>query len=241
MAKMTFWGRKTYIKITALALLKSAMLSASLAVVLAPLHAISAPASEAGGVLDAESVQTPASASADARYAVRWVLATQDNQGKPFAIVDKKNAKIFVFESKGQLIGASPALLGLSPGDTDVSDIAHRQPTSLGTAERSTPAGRFLTEHCLNLNGEGVVWLDYAAKLAIHRLRPAPAHERRAERLASATPDDNRVSLGCVIVSESFYETVINPAFGKSQGVVYVLPETRPVQHMFNAMHASLQ
>ena len=238
---MIFRGRKPHLKITALAWLKSAMLSALLAVVLAPLHAISATASVAGGNLNAESVQTLASASDDARYAVRWVLATQDNQGKPFAIVDKKNAQIFVFESRGQLVGASPALLGLSLGDTDVSDISQRQPTSLSTAERSTPAGRFLTEHGRNLNGEAVVWLDYAAKLAIHRLRSAPAHERRAERLASATPDDNRISLGCVIVSESFYETVISPAFGKSRGVVYVLPETRSVQHMFNDLHASLQ
>ena len=238
---MTFRGRKTHLNITALTLLKSVMLSALLAVVLAPLHAISATASVAGGNLNAESVQTLASASADARYAVRWVLATQDNQGKPFAIVDKKNAQIFVFESKGQLVGASPALLGLSIGDTDVSDIAHRQPTSLSTEERSTPAGRFLTEPGRNLNGEAVVWMDYAAKLAIHRLRPAAAHERRAARLASATPDDNRISLGCVIVSESFYDTVISPAFGRSHGVVYILPETRPVQHMFEALHASLQ
>ena len=238
---MTFRGRKTHLNITALTLLKSVMLSALLAVVLAPLHAISATASVAGGSLNAESVQTLASASADARYAVRWVLATQDNQGKPFAIVDKKNAQIFVFESKGQLVGASPALLGLSIGDTDVSDIAHRQPTSLSTEERSTPAGRFLTEPGRNLNGEAVVWMDYAAKLAIHRLRPAAAHERRAARLASATPDDNRISLGCVIVSESFYDTVISPAFGRSHGVVYILPETRPVQHMFEALHASLQ
>ena len=217
------------------------MLNALLAVVLVPLHAISATASVAGGNLNAESVQTLVSASADARYAVRWVLATGDNQGKSFAIVDKKNAQIFVFESKGKLIGASPALLGLSTGDTDVSDIAHRQPTSLSTEERSTPAGRFLTEPGRNLNGEAVVWMDYAAKLAIHRLRPAAAHERRAARLASATPGDNRISLGCVIVSESFYDTVISPAFGRSHGVVYILPETRPVQHMFNDLHASLQ
>lgn len=217
------------------------MLSALLAVLMAPIHAVSATALVAGGLLNAESVQALASASEDARYAVRWVLATQDNQGMPFVIVDKKNARIFVFESKGQLLGASAALLGLSPGDTDVTDIAHRQPTSLSTVERSTPAGRFLTEPGRNLNGEAVVWMNYAARLAIHRLRPSAAHERREARLASATPDDNRISLGCVIVPESFYDTVISPAFGKSHGVVYVLPETRSVQHMFNAMHASLQ
>ena len=234
---MTFRGRRTHLKITALASLKSVMLRA----LLAPMLAISATAPVAGGTINAEATQALASASADARYAVRWVMASQDNQGKPFAIVDKKNAQIFVFEGKGHLIGASPALLGLSPGDTDVSDIADRQPTSLSTAERSTPAGRFLTEPGRNLNGEAVVWIDYAAKLAIHRLRPAAAHERRAARLASATPDDNRISLGCVIVTESFYETVISPVLGRSHGVVYVLPETRPVQHMFNALHAGLQ
>ena len=238
---MTFRGRKTHLKITALTLLKSAMLSALLAVVLAPLHAISATASVAGGNLNAESVQTLASASDDARYAVRWVLATQDNQGLPFVIVDKKNAQIFVFENKGHLLGASAALLGLSPGDTEVSDIALRQPTSLSTAERVTPAGRFVSEPGRNLNGEAVVWIDYASRLAIHRLRPAVASERRPARLASATPDDNRISLGCVIVPESFYQNVISPVLGRNHGVVYVLPETRSVQHMFNDLHASLQ
>ena len=238
---MTFRGRKTHLKITAMVLLKSAVVSALFAVLLAPIHAVSATTTVARGILNAESVQTLASASADANYALRWVLTTQDNQGLPFAIVDKKNARIFVFESKGYLLGTSAALLGISPGDTDVSDIVHRQPTSLSVAERSTPAGRFLSEPGRNLNGEAVVWIDYAARLAIHRLRPAAAHERRAARLASATPDDNRISLGCVIVSESFYDAVISPAFSRSRGVVYVLPETRPVQHMFNALHASLQ
>jgi hypothetical protein len=238
---MTFWGRKTYLKIIAQDLLKSAILSVVLAILVAPVHAISAKAPVFRAALNAESAQTLASASGDARYAVSWVLATHDNQGMPFVIVDKKHARIFIFENKGILLGTSPALLGLSPGDTDVSDIVHRQPAGLSTAERSTPSGRFFSEPGRNLSGESVVWLDYDARLALHRLRPAPAHERRAERLASTTPDDNRISLGCVIVPESFYETVISPAFGKSHGVVYVLPETRSVQHMFNALHAGLQ
>ena len=238
---MTFQGRKTYLKIIAQDLLKSAILSAVLALLVAPIHAISATVPVVRGDLNAESAQALASASGDARYAVRWVLATHDNQGMPFVIVDKKHARIFVFENKGHLLGTSPALLGLSLGDTDVSDIIQRQPAGLSTAERSTPSGRFLSEPGRNLNGEAVVWLDYGARLAIHRLRPAAAHERRPARLASVTPDDNRISLGCVIVPESFYDTVISPAFGRSHGVVYILPETLPVQHMFDALHASLQ
>ena len=48
------------------------------------------------------------SASADARQALRWVVAAHDNEGLPFVIVDKKGGRIFVFEAGGQLRGASP-------------------------------------------------------------------------------------------------------------------------------------
>lgn len=36
------------------------------------------------------------SASADARYAVQWVLAQGDNQGLPFVIVDKKRPHVCI-------------------------------------------------------------------------------------------------------------------------------------------------
>ena len=73
----------------------------------------------------------------------------------------------------------------------------------------------------------------YDAALAIHRLRPAAAHERRPERLASESPADNRISLGCVVVSEVFYDQVVAPTLGRSAGVVYVLPETRALREVF--------
>ena len=179
------------------------------------------------------------SASADARQALRWVVEAHDNEGLPFVIVDKKGGRIFVFEATGQLRGASPALTGLAPGDHGVPGMAQRSVASLRDYERTTPAGRFVSEPGHNLQGEAIVWIDYAAKLAIHRLRPAPAAERRAERLASETPDDNRISMGCVVVPVSFYETVVGPVLGKSRGVVYVLPETQPLARMLGALQLS--
>lgn len=179
------------------------------------------------------------SASLDARQALRWVVEAHDNQGLPFVIVDKKGGRIFVFEANGQLRGASPALMGLAPGDHAVPGMEQRSVASLREDERTTPAGRFVSEPGHNLQGEAIVWIDYAAKLAIHRLRPAPTAERRAERLASETPDDNRISMGCVVVPVSFYETVIGPALGKSRGIVYVLPETQPLQRMLGALELS--
>jgi len=66
-----------------------------------------------------------ARASDDARYAADRVVVATDNKGLPFAIVDKKDARIYVFEPAGRLIGASPVLLGSAPGDDAAVDIAN--------------------------------------------------------------------------------------------------------------------
>jgi len=178
-------------------------------------------------------------ASADARYAARWVAGQGDNQEMPFVIVDKKNARIFVFEPDGRLRAASAVLLGAGPGDVSVPGIAGRDPASLQRHERTTPAGRFVSEPGHNLKGEDIVWVDYDAKIAIHRLRPDAARAQRAERLASRATDDKRVSFGCIVVPVGFYENVIKPALGHRPGVIYVLPEDGTVQGMFNALGAS--
>lgn len=178
-------------------------------------------------------------ASDDVRQALQWVMESTDNRRLPFAIVDKKAARIFVFEADGQLRGASPVLLGLAPGDGGLVSLVNRPVASLRADERTTPAGRFASEPGRNLNGEAIVWIDYAAKLAIHRLRPADPGERRAERLASTTADDNRISFGCVVVPVSFYESVIALTLGKSHGVVYVLPEAQTLQRLFNGMQSA--
>ena len=180
-------------------------------------------------------------ATVDARAAAKWVAANADNQRLPFVIIDKKNAKAFVFDADRQLQGATPVLLGLAVGDDGLVDMSGREVSSLRTDERTTPAGRFAGEPGRNLQGEDVVWFDYAAKLAIHRLRPDHQRERRAQRLASVSAFDNRISLGCVVVPVAFYDNVIRPVLGQSRSVIYVLPETRSLQGMLGALQASAQ
>ncbi|MBC8058430.1 MAG: hypothetical protein H7Y61_17810, partial [Rhizobiales bacterium] len=80
--------------------------------------------------------------SEDARYASGRVVATADNQQRPFAVVDKREARVYVFAAGGQLLGSSSALLGLAPGDIGIADIARRRPASLAPHERHTPSGR---------------------------------------------------------------------------------------------------
>jgi len=177
-------------------------------------------------------------ASADARYAAAWVLAGADNQNLPFAVVDKRDARIYVFEADGRLVGAAAVLLGIAPGDFSVG--IDRAPASLSLAERTTPAGRFEARPGRNGKGEDIVWIDYAASLALHRLRPAPVQERRPARLDSPTPDDNRISAGCIIVPVSFYEAVVAPTLGSHRSVIYVLPESHSARGMFEALALDL-
>jgi len=178
----------------------------------------------------------PAAAlTADARYVAEWALQSNDNQHRPFAVVDKKAARIYVFDAEGRLLGAANALLGQAPGDHSVPGVGDGDVNRIPLADRTTPAGRFASEPGRNLSGEAIVWFDYNAALAIHRVRPGASQVQRLERLASGTPSDNRASLGCVVVMPEFYDGVVQPTLGQHRGVVYVLPESQPVQAMFGA------
>ena len=168
--------------------------------------------------------------AADVLQVVERALASGDARGKPFAVVDKRQARIYVFDSDGRLAGTAPSLLGLAKGDASAPGVASKVGTGIPLDERTTPAGRFESEPGRNIKGEAIVWVDYDAAVAIHRLRPAPAAERRPQRLASANPDDRRISLGCIVVAPEFYDSVIAGTLGRQRGVVYVLPDAPPVQ-----------
>jgi hypothetical protein len=67
----------------------------------------------------------------------------------------------------------------------------------------------------------------------MHRVLTTNPKERRAERLASATTLDNRISYGCINIPVKFFENVVRPAFTGTRGIVYVLPETRTARQVF--------
>jgi len=155
--------------------------------------------------------------------------ANDARDGRPFAIVDKRLATLSVYAADGRLVGRTPALLGLTPGDQEAPSARGKAPEALTRQERVTPAGRFEAQPGHNLHGERIVWIDYEANLAIHRLRPAPASQRRPERLASAKLEDRRITLGCVVVDPAFFDQVVLPTLGGGRSLVYILPEREPV------------
>jgi hypothetical protein len=175
-------------------------------------------------------------ASLDAQQLAGWVVDAADNGSRPFAIVDKRHAKVFVFEPDGRLHAATPVLLGYAAGDDTVPGIGKRPIDQVRPEERTTPAGRFVSEPGRNALDEEVVWVDYEAAVSMHRVRVTNPAERRLERLDTPTEADNRISFGCINMPVAFFEEVLWPRFKTRGAIVYVLPETRPLREVFAAL-----
>lgn len=173
------------------------------------------------------------SASQDARQMADWVIDSGDNRGMPFVIVDKKEARVFVFHADGLLRGAAPVLLGLALGDDSVPGIGDRKLSTIRPDERTTPAGRFVAALDRNLHGGDILWVDYDAAISLHPVVTTNLKEQRAQRLATPTPLDNRISYGCINVPAEFFKNVVSAAFKGTNGIVYVLPEIRTSRQVF--------
>ncbi len=177
-----------------------------------------------------------AGATEDAAERIRRLAAdvrrSGDAGGRAFAIIDKPGATLWVFDAQGRAVAQSPVLVGQAQGDVAPPDIGNRPLSKVRLHEKVTMAGRYLTEPGRNHQGEDIVWLDYDSALSMHRVRNVPG-EGRPRRLQTPGVQDNRISFGCVNIPPSFYDRVIDPMFSRSQGVVYVLPETRSVASVF--------
>jgi len=155
--------------------------------------------------------------------------AVANTGGLPWAVVDKRNASLQVFRADGTLAGQSAVLLGADRGDASVPGVGERTQTGqLRPGDRTTPAGRFVSQPGVNLEGEAVIWVDYDAAFAIHRLRGGASQTSRLRSLASADPARRRTSAGCVVVPVAFFNSVVQPLLGRGPAVVWVLPEAEP-------------
>lgn len=171
--------------------------------------------------------------SPDVIAVARWAMRSRDNGHLPFAIIDKINARVFVFAADGRLLGADAALLGMGRGDKYDAGIRGRKMADIKPDDRITPAGRFPVSLQRDSNGKEVLLIDYDAAIALHPVVKGTPAERRAERLNSASAQDNRISYGCINVPLQFYQKIVSPAFTKTHGVVYILPETSSVNRWF--------
>lgn len=166
---------------------------------------------------DTESGLSRHAASPDVRRLVRWVLAAQDHENLPFLVVDKVNARIYAFDPEGRLRAAAPVLLGAGRGDHDQAP--------------ATPAGRFVAAS-LEVPRGAIVWANATSLLELHAVPSPRSPGRGTERLASADAKDKRISEGSLHVAADFYRGHLD-GLRSGASVVYVLPETTPVDRLF--------
>jgi hypothetical protein len=174
-------------------------------------------------------------ASQESRDFADWIMDSGDNLNMPFLIIDKKQAKVYVFDTNGQLRGAAPALIGLARGDNSIPGIGKMALSSIKPTDRTTPAGRFIAALGRDTHNKEILWVDYDLGIALHRVVTTQPKERRLQRLDSKDPLEHRISYGCINVPIKFYDKVVSPSFTGTNGVVYVLPDTRLVKEVFGS------
>lgn len=199
--------------------------------------AVFAPSALYDGLVSREALPSRAqfgeiAASSETRGIADRIVRTRDNAGLPFFVIDKPAAAIYVFDAAGRARASAPVLLGMARGDRFAPGVADKDMYQTRPSERITPSGRFLAQPGINDQGEDVVWIQYDAGIAMHAVLDTPG-QRRRERLATATPDDNRVSYGCVNLPTDFYRDVVRPLFDRTRAVVYVLPDSENPLELF--------
>ena len=169
------------------------------------------------------------------REVANWAFYTRDNQGRSVVILDKKAATVYAFDPQGRLFASAPALLGLMVGDDTAPGVGDKELPDVRDDEKTTPAGRFVAQPGHDDAGVDVVWIDYNAAVAMHRVIDKVRAERRPERLASPVAQDRRISFGCINLPIPFYEQVLSPTVRRTGAIVYVLPETRSARDVFGS------
>jgi len=173
--------------------------------------------------------------SAEGLQVASWVTASQDNREMPFIVIDKDEAEVLLFDSRGLLQGVTPALLGIAHGDDATPGIGDKELSEIGPAEKTTPAGRYLAQIGPAKGNQKVLWVDFKTSVALHPVITTNAKEHRLERLQSPTPKDNRITFGCINVPAAFFKELVLPSFSGAGGIVYILPEKKFLIEVFPA------
>ena len=171
----------------------------------------------------------------DVRHVADWAVDSRDHEGLPFLVIDKREARVYAFTADGRLIGAAPILLGRAIGDEFAPGVIDMDMYETSAWQRITPAGRFRAEQYRKPNGSWILWVDYDSAIALHKVLTNNHAEERPARLGASDPNQRRITYGCINVPVDFYERVIHPTFRRSEGIVYVLPETRAARTLFGS------
>jgi hypothetical protein len=79
------------------------------------------------------------------------------------------------------------------------------------------------------------LWVDYADSISLHPVITTNRREHRLARLHSPLAEVRRITFGCINVPTAFYRDVVLNAFADGSGVVYILPEAKPLGEVLPA------
>jgi hypothetical protein len=177
-------------------------------------------------------VQAALAPTERAQQLADWVLDSGDNGDLPFLIIDKSGGKAFVFARDGHSLGSAWVLTGLAPGDNSLPGIGTMPLSAIKPEMRTTPAGRFTAILGHDLEAE-VLWVDYPDAISMHPVINTTPSERRLQRIVSPKASDHRISFGCINVPPKFFSGVVKPALVEGKGIVYILPDMKPLPDVF--------
>jgi hypothetical protein len=192
-----------------------------------------------------DSVRDKMSAGAQQAYAniMPAFGAELEKSNKLFIITDKPNARIFVFDSKGQPILDKKVLLGLQTGDYykgDPEKLKTNRITSGGfftmglrDAKRGVTewgGDEFATAHDYDfgkvfvldkaLNGTSSVTLFHSVYTKL------PDAKRRLAALEKEGPEDSRYSYGCINVDKATYKYLLDKYQDQMDGAkLFIVPD----------------
>lgn len=170
-------------------------------------------------------------ASEEVQKTVSWIKKNKDNQNFPYAIIDKKNAHIFVFDAKRKIVDHGPVLLGIAKSDKIDPKTLNARLSSIGKKDRVTPSGRYVSVFGPDHRGKDVLWVDTKFAVGLHPVANVPG-QKRITRLNSTTAADNRITWGCINVAKPLFKNVLTPLFKPKAGIVYILPEAAPIEQL---------
>ena len=161
--------------------------------------------------------------------------ALNTGNGSAFMVIDKPNATLYAYDKEGNLVGTTAALTGKAFGD--VATDANKAIEDYTDTDKITPAGKFTGNFSFNEDYGSVVALAETVNeqtfVAVHRTYLGNPSEKRAERLATPTVADNRVSYGCINVPSEFYDSVVAEYF-VNPSQIYVMPDQSDAKKFFN-------
>ena len=145
--------------------------------------------------------------------------------GKWFMVADKPNGMLHIFKEDGSHFISDATLYGKDKGDVMEAK------SSLEGGAKITPSGKYTMKEspAEYAGGTSLILVeskDYSGYIAVHAADVSTPSERRLQRLETSTPDDNRISYGCINTKHETFINEIKPNISKLDGgMIFVLPD----------------